>query len=296
MFLPGQTRPRQFGAAGAHLPLHGLQHGHGLAGAHPWFGQGPDADGPHQPAVVDGGRAIAALHVDELGKGNELAIARLHFQGQQVGGIAAVLAIELHNHLAHLTAFKAVVDVIGAKAGAQRVDHAAQIHPQRGHLQAIGNQLDLGGAGAEAGGHPLELTGGSRGPDEGLGLFLKTLQGELTVAGIEEFDLNSPLGAEAAHRGGLAELHYRACDLAPQLGIEPFAHRPGGGFGAAALLDRRQAEIEVALVGAAVAKGAAGVEVGAGDQGLALHHLPHLVEHGLGGLDAQAIGQDHHPP
>ena len=91
-------------------------------------------------------------------------------------------------------------------------------------------------------------------------------------------------------------MHHGPPHPAAQLGIEPLAHGGGGGFRPPARFDRCQAQKEGAFVGAAVPEGAAGVEVGPGDQGFARHRLAHLIQHGLGLLDAQAIGQDHHPP
>ena len=202
----------------------------------------------------------------------------------------------MHDHLAHLAALEAVVDVIRTKAGAQGVDHRAEIHPQRGHLQPVGHQLNLGSAGGKAGGDPLKLTGGRGGPNEGAGFDLKAFEIHLAIAGVEQFQFQAPLRAEAPHRGGLTQLHHGPPHVAAQLGIQPFAHGGGGGFRPPAGFDRCQAQKEGALVGAVVTEGAAGVEVGPGDQGFARHRLAHLIQDGLGLLEAQAIGQDHHPP
>ena len=91
-------------------------------------------------------------------------------------------------------------------------------------------------------------------------------------------------------------MHHGPLHAAAQLGIQSLAHGRRGGICPTARFDRCQAQVEGALVGAAVTKGATCVEVGPGDQGLAGHRLAHLIQYGLGLLDAQAIGQDHHPP
>jgi hypothetical protein len=114
-----------------------------------------------------------------------LPLAGFDLQGQHVVGVAPSPAIELHDHLAHLIALEAVVDVVAAEAGAEGVHHGAEIHAEGGHLQAIRHQLHQGGSGGEAGGHPLKAVGGPGGADEGLGLLFEVGEAQLAVAAVE---------------------------------------------------------------------------------------------------------------
>ena len=184
-FFAGQACPTDLGAAVAHLSLHLLEPGYGLATAHPWLGDRPNADGSYQAAVVDRGGATAPFHLHQFGQGDQQAIAVFDGEIEHIGRIAPAGPIELHDHLAHLAALEAVVDVIRTKARAQGVDHRAEIHPQGGHLQPVGHQLNLGGPGGEAGGDPLKLTGGRGGPNEGAGFGLKAFEIQLAIAGVE---------------------------------------------------------------------------------------------------------------
>ena len=134
------------------------------------------------------------------------------------------------------------------------------------------------------------------GADEGLGLLLEVREAELTVAVVQQFQLEPAFGTKTAHRGGLAELHHCTGDAAAQLTIESLSHGPSSLLGAAALLDRRQTQVEDALIGAAVPKGAPCIEGCPSDQRLVGHHLAYLVQHQLGLLQSEAIGQDHNPP
>ena len=79
-------------------------------------------------------------------------------------------------------------------------------------------------------------------------------------------------------------------------GIQAAAQLQQAGIHCPQVLDWSQAQEEVALIGAAIAKGAPCIEVGPCDQRLFGHHLAHLLQHPLGLLQPQAIGQDHYPP
>ena len=101
--------------------------------------------------MVDCGWASVLFDPHQLGQGDQLAVAGFHLQSEYVIGAAARGAVKLHDYLAHLVAFKAVIDVVTAEAGSEGVDHGAEIHPERGHLQPIWHQLHQGGTGGEAG-------------------------------------------------------------------------------------------------------------------------------------------------
>ena len=142
--------------------------------------------------MVDRGGATSPFHLHQFGQGDQQAIAVFDLEVEHGFGVSPTGTIQLHDHLAHLAALEAVVDVIRTKARAQGVDHRAEIHPQGGHLQPVGHQLNLGGPGGEAGGDPIKSTGGRGGPNEGTGFGLKALEIHLAIAGVEQFKLKTP--------------------------------------------------------------------------------------------------------